>query len=102
MDWGKPEILKRISFSSIFFVSYLTQADLRHSHVAHLISLGFTPVEIAERLGHEGISVTYTYSHLYPSKQKELADRLDEDHGDGDVLDELADGKEDGADENTE
>ncbi|MFR2648895.1 MAG: hypothetical protein ACLTAF_23335, partial [Blautia coccoides] len=32
-----------------------------------------------ERLGHEGISVTYTYSHLYPSKQKFLADRLNED-----------------------
>ena len=27
-------------------------------------------VEIAERLGHENISVTSTYSHLYPSKQK--------------------------------
>ena len=74
--------------------------DIRHSHVAHLISLGFTPVEIAERLGHEGISVTYTYSHLYPSKQKELADRLDADHGSGDMLDELAEGKEDDADEN--
>lgn len=53
--------------------------DIRHSHVAHLIELGFSPVEIAERLGHEGISVTYTYSHLYPSKQKFLADRLNED-----------------------
>lgn len=53
--------------------------DIRHSHVAHLIELGFSPVEIAERLGHEGISVTYTYSHLYPSKQKFLADKLNED-----------------------
>lgn len=53
--------------------------DVRHSHVAHLIELGFSPVEIAERLGHEGISVTYTYSHLYPSKQKMLANKLDED-----------------------
>ena len=74
--------------------------DIRHSHVAHLISLGFTPVEIAERLGHEGISVTYTYSHLYPSKQKELADRLDADHGSGDMLDGLAEEKEGDADEN--
>lgn len=53
--------------------------DIRHSHVAHLIELGFSPVEIADRLGHEGISVTYTYSHLYPSKQKMLADKLNED-----------------------
>lgn len=53
--------------------------DLRHSHVAYLIELGFSPVEIAERMGHESISVTYTYSHLYPSKQKSLADKLNED-----------------------
>lgn len=74
----------------------------RHSHVAHLISLGFTPVEIAERLGHEGISVTYTYSHLYPTKQKELADRLDADHGNGDMLDGLTERKESDTDENAE
>ncbi|RDU23416.1 site-specific integrase [Anaerosacchariphilus polymeriproducens] len=55
--------------------------DIRHSHCAHLIELGFSPVEIAERLGHESISVTYTYAHLYPSKQLELAKRLDEDRG---------------------
>lgn len=53
--------------------------DLRHSHVAYLIELGFSPVEIAERMGHESISVTFTYSHLYPSKQKSLADKLNED-----------------------
>ena len=53
--------------------------DLRHSHVAYLIELGFSPVEIAERMGHESISVTFTYSHLYPSKQKSLADKLNAD-----------------------
>ena len=53
--------------------------DIRHSHVAYLIELGFSPVEIAERMGHESISVTFTYSHLYPSKQKSLADKLNED-----------------------
>lgn len=53
--------------------------DLRHSHVAYLIELGFSTVEIAERLGHENISVTSTYSHLYPSKQRTMADRMDRD-----------------------
>lgn len=53
--------------------------DLRHSHVAHLIELGFSQVEIAERLGHESITVTATYSHLYPSRQRAMADRLNED-----------------------
>ena len=53
--------------------------DLRHSHVAHLIDLGFPPLAIAQRLGHKGISITYMYAHLYPSKQYELADKLAED-----------------------
>ena len=53
--------------------------DLRHSHVAYLIELGFSPVEIAERLGHESIAVTYMYSHLYPSKQRAIADRMNKD-----------------------
>lgn len=56
--------------------------DLRHSHVAHCIELGFSPVAIAERMGHEGINITYNYAHLYPSKQKALAEKLDEDRGD--------------------
>ncbi len=53
--------------------------DLRHSHVAYLINMGFSPVEIADRLGHESISVTYQYSHLYPSKQRSMADQINED-----------------------
>lgn len=67
---------------------------LRHSHVAYLIELGFSPVEIAERMGHESISVTFTYSHLYPSKQKNLADKLNEDREKA-----LEQKKEDGEDE---
>lgn len=57
--------------------------DLRHSHVAHLIELGFSPVAIAERLGHKGISITYMYAHLYPSKQYELAEKLEADREKG-------------------
>ena len=33
---------------------------------------------IADRVGHESIDVTYRYSHLFPSKQLEMADRLDD------------------------
>lgn len=52
--------------------------DLRHSHVALLIEKGVSPLVIAERLGHENITVTLgTYGHLYPNKQKEIADILD-------------------------
>lgn len=35
--------------------------DLRHSHVAHCIELGFSPLAIAERMGHEGINITFNY-----------------------------------------
>ena len=53
--------------------------DLRHSHASLSIELGFSPLLIAERLGHENIETTLnTYSHLYPNKQIQLADKLQE------------------------
>ncbi len=53
--------------------------DLRHSHASLLIEMGFSPLLIAERLGHENIQTTlHVYSHLYPDKQKEVADQLEE------------------------
>lgn len=51
--------------------------DLRHSHVSLLIEMGFTALAIADRLGHESIEVTYRYAHLFPSKQTEMAYKLD-------------------------
>ena len=51
--------------------------DIRHSHASLLIELGFSPVLISERLGHENIETTLeTYSHLYPNKQEQVADKL--------------------------
>lgn len=42
------------------------------------MELGFQPLAIAERLGHGKIETTLnTYSHLYPNKQAELAERLE-------------------------
>lgn len=52
--------------------------DLRHSHASLLVELGFTPLLIAERLGHEKIETTLnTYSHLYPNKQNKVVDALE-------------------------
>lgn len=52
--------------------------DLRHSHASLLIELGFTPLLIAERLGHEKVQTTLdTYSHLYPNKGDVVANKLD-------------------------
>ncbi len=50
--------------------------DLRHSHVSLLINLGFDATAIADRVGHESIEITYNYAHLFPTKQAEMADRL--------------------------
>ena len=61
--------------------------DLRHSHISLLIDMGFSAVAIADRVGHESIDITYQYAHLFPSKQTEMADRLD-DLGKGDFEDE--------------
>ena len=55
--------------------------DLRHSHASMLIELGFSPLEIANRLGHEKVETTLnTYAHLYPNKQAKLAERLDSEY----------------------
>ena len=51
--------------------------DFRHSHASMLIELGFPPLVIASRLGHEDIKTTLQiYSHLYPSKASEVATKL--------------------------
>ncbi len=51
--------------------------DLRHSHASLLIEMGFSPLLISERLGHENIETTLqTYSHLYPNKHSEVATKL--------------------------
>lgn len=56
--------------------------DLRHSHASMLIEMGFAPLEIADRLGHESVKTTLdTYSHLYPDKDQQLAERLNQLRG---------------------
>ena len=53
--------------------------DLRHSHASLLIHLNYQPLLIAERLGHDNVQTTLSiYSHLYPNKHREVADKLNE------------------------
>ncbi|MCT1577315.1 tyrosine-type recombinase/integrase [Oceanobacillus kimchii] len=53
--------------------------DFRHSHVALLIHQREDYTTIKERLGHASIKTTIdVYGHLFPNKQRETADRLDE------------------------
>ena len=50
--------------------------DLRHSHVSLLIDMGFSALAIADRVGHESIDITYRYAHLFPTRQTEMATKL--------------------------
>lgn len=54
--------------------------DLRHSHVALLIHMGYSIPAIAQRLGHEGTEITFKYAHLFPSAQSDIAVDLNGQH----------------------
>lgn len=62
--------------------------DIRHSHVSLLIDMGFSATAIADRVGHESIEITYNYAHLFPSRQTEMANRLNLERGADDVTQE--------------
>ena len=55
--------------------------SLRHSAISLLIDLGFSAVAIADRVGHESIDITYQYAHLFPTKQIEMAQKLNVERG---------------------
>lgn len=50
---------------------------LRHSHASMLVQMGFSPLEIANRLGHGRVTTTIeTYCHPTMDAQQRIADRL--------------------------
>lgn len=50
--------------------------DLRHSHISLLINLGYSAVDIASRVGHESITITLRYAHMFPSVQAKMTNEL--------------------------
>ena len=51
--------------------------DLCHSHIALLIEKGMQFLVAAQRVGHDSVDTTMNiYGHLYPNKQKQVADML--------------------------
>lgn len=53
--------------------------DIRHSHASLLINQGSDALILSDRLGHEKVSTTLnTYSHLFPHKQQELVNNLEQ------------------------
>lgn len=50
--------------------------DFRHSHVSLLINLGFSPFDIAKRLGHTVEMVNNVYGHWFTDAQQNMVDKL--------------------------
>lgn len=44
-----------------------------------MIHMGFTPFEIAERMGYEAEKITLKYAHLFPDVQDKMAERLEQE-----------------------
>ena len=41
----------------------------------------FMPYAVGNRVGHESVEITYRYAHLFPTVQKEMADKLNVERG---------------------
>lgn len=54
--------------------------DFRHSHASYLINKGIIISVVAARLGHADVSITLnTYSHLYPSTERDAVLQMEDD-----------------------
>lgn len=51
--------------------------DLRHSHAALLVDLGYSIVAVADRLGDTVEVAMATYTHLYPDKMDSMVTDLE-------------------------
>ncbi|TFJ92177.1 site-specific integrase [Lentibacillus salicampi] len=92
------EFYKHISTTSLdrYFEKYIKASDVkririhdfRHSHASYLINKGTIASLVAKRLGHKDVAVTLnTYSHLYPSTEKEIISQMEDDFKKADIVD---------------
>ena len=62
---------RNLLFSSQAGVKSIRIHDFRHSHASLLANEGINIQEIARRLGHSNIEITWAvYSHLYPREEE--------------------------------
>lgn len=62
---------KNILYSSLAKVKTIRIHDFRHSHASLLANMGINIQEVARRLGHSKVEITWnTYSHLYPKEEE--------------------------------
>lgn len=60
-----------IKFAKAAGVKKIRVHDFRHSHASVLVNNGINIQEVARRLGHSKIEMTWnTYSHLYPKEEE--------------------------------
>lgn len=51
--------------------------DFRHSHASLLVNMGINIQQVAKRLGHTKVEITWnTYSHLYPREEERAIEIL--------------------------
>lgn len=76
---GKP--VNRSSFGLMMKKHGLNSHSFRHTQATRLVADGLSPVDVAARLGHSTVQMTLgTYSHSTEDRQKEIADRLEEEY----------------------
>jgi len=69
---------KRAMFAELAGVKKIRTHDFRHSHASVLTNAGINIQEIARRLGHAKVEMTWnTYSHLYPREEEKAVGVLD-------------------------
>lgn len=67
-------------------VKYIRLHDFRASHASYLINNGYDIQIVSKRLGHAKVSITFDiYSHLYPNKEDEAVEQMEDDFGDSKV-----------------
>ena len=68
---------KNQRFAKLAVIKKIRIHDFRHSHVSLLANEGINIQEIARRLGHSDIEMTWnTYSHLYPREEERAVEVL--------------------------
>lgn len=68
-------------------VKKIRMHDLRHSHASYLINKNTVISVISHRLGHKNVSTTLdTYSHLYPTTEKEAVLDMENDFKQAEVI----------------
>lgn len=69
---------KNVEYANKAGLPHIRVHDFRHTHATLLVNEGINIQEIARRLGHSNVEITWnTYSHLYPREEERAISVLD-------------------------